>query len=54
VAFAAQPRRTRARRTVGGLLAAATLIGTAACASPAADPAPSASAVPHGYVAGAA
>ena len=54
MAFAAQPRRTRARRTVGGLLAAVTLIGTAACASPAADPAPSASAVPHGYVAGAA
>lgn len=43
-------------RTVASVLVVATVLGAAACSSPAADPAatPVASAVPHGYVAGAA
>jgi hypothetical protein len=49
------PTRSITTRTIGTLLAAATLLGTAACAGGAADPVatPSTSAVPHGFVAGA-
>jgi hypothetical protein len=50
------PSNPLATRTVTTVLAVATLLGAAACASPAAGPVatPTASAVPHGYVAGAA
>ncbi|WP_104164444.1 ABC transporter [Cryobacterium sp. N22] len=50
------PSNPLATRTIGSLLAVATILGATACASPAAGPAttPPASAVPHGYVAGAA
>jgi hypothetical protein len=53
------PTRSVTTRTLGTVLAAATLLGTAACAGPAGDPTdgpaatPTASAVPHGFVAGA-
>jgi hypothetical protein len=47
------PPSNQSFRTLGTVLAAAALLGTAACASPPPD-APTSSAVPHGFVAGAA